>query len=444
MTDVNALVPNNQAVPTEMGYGLKPSMVNSRMFYLVQNPQSNSTNITAGSTVTHRIPVRRNCFLDQTQSFMKITIKNNAAGTINLDNSGYAVINRQDVYHQSNLCDQILNYNRIANYLLDNTLDGSQHINLSTSLGFAPDGSKAGAAIDAGEYLTVCLPMLGGVVGVNAEKMLPLFALSDDIEVQTLLENQSLAFYSAADYSATPYTLTSFELHLAYVEISDEAMAQVRQTFGQQIYIGASTWRCAPVNLESTVSGAVSSLVPARYSSLRSLHFLCSPSSDQVYNAYSLSSRVNPYIATAQLRAGATTTPNKPLQFINAGLVGGFAEAYSAIQRSLHSLTSTECEGIYSIAGFNVAPAAIANTPVGAKNTGANSHINSFGFAFELESVAHKNSVLVAGMNTLGTNVFLDLTISNAPTENYTLYTVHNIDTILVVDVESGVMTVRI
>ena len=444
MTDVNALVPNNQAVPSSMGYGLKPSMVNARQYYIVQNPQSNSTNITAGSTCTHRIPIRRNCFLDQTQSFKKITIKNNAASTIYLDNSGYSCINRQDVYHQSNLCDQILNYNRIANYLLDNTLDGSQHVNLSTSLGFAADGSKAGASIPAGGYLTVCLPMLGGVIGVNAEKMLPLFALSDDIEVQTLLENHSLAFYSAADTSATPYTITSFELHLAYVEIGDEAMAQVRSTFGQQIYIGASTWRCAPVNLEATVSGAYSALIPARFSSLRALHFLPSAGSDQVYDAYSLSSRVNPYIATAQLRAGATTTPNKPLQFINAGLVGGFAEAYSAIQRSLHSLASTECEGVYDRSAFNVAPAAIANTPVVAKNTGANSHINSFGFAFELESVSHKNDVLVAGMNTLGTNVFLDLTISTAPGENYTLYSVMNIDQILVVDVESGVMTVRI
>lgn len=444
MTDVSGLVPNNSAVPSEMGYGLKPSMVASRSYYTVVSPQSNSTNILPGSTVTHRIPCgRKNTFLDPTQSFLKISVKNNDADASFFDGSAYSVINRADVYHAGNLVDQILNYNRVANYLLNNTLTTAQRANLSTSMGFATNGSKSGYELAQNDVYTACLPLLGNL-WLGADKMIPINMLSNDIECQWLLETTANAFYNAGAAAPTDYSISSFELHLAYVEISDEAMAQVRQTMGQQVYIHGNTYRVAPLTLDANAAGSVSTLVPARYSSLRSLHFVPSPASYQVYNAYSLSGAVNPNIATAQVRVGQLTVPNKPLQFINAGLVGGFAEAYLSVQRAFHAVSSTECEGVYTAAGFNVAQAAIANTPVSAIPAITASSTPSFSFAQELESVAHKQSVLVAGMNTLSTNVFLDLTLSAAPSQSYTIYSISNIDSILVIDTTTGIMSVRI
>lgn len=450
MTDANALVPNASAVPSEMGYGLKPSMVASRSYYTVVSPQSNSTNILPGSTITHRIPCgRKNTFIDPTQSFMKITVKNNDGEPSLFDGSAYSLINRLDCYHAGNLVDQILNYNRVANYLLTNTLTASQRANLSSTMGFAEDGSKAGLQLASNAVYTACLPILGALF-LGADKLIPAGMLADDIECQWQLETTANAFYNNGAASPTDYSVSCFELHLAYVEISDAAMSQVMATMGQQTYIHANTYRVAPLSLDGAVSGSVSTLVPARYSSLKSLHFVPSPSTYQVYNAYSLVGTVNPNIATAQVRVGQLTVPNKPLQFISPNLVGGFAEAYQSIQRALHAVASTECEGAYTVAGFNVAQAAIANTPVsgipqlpavgGAVSTV--SSVPSFSFAQELESVAHKDSVLVAGMNTLSTNVFLDLTISAATGVNYTIYSIHHIDTILVI--ENGIMTVRI
>lgn len=442
MTDANALVPNASAVPSEMGYGLKPSMVASRSYYTVVSPQSNSTNILPGSTVTHRIPCgRKNTFLDPTQSFMKISVKNNDADASLFDGSAYSLLNRLDCYHAGNLVDQILNYNRVANYLLNNTLTVSQRANLSATMGFAADGSKTGYSLAQNDVYTACLPILGALF-MGADKLIPTGLLADDIELQWQLETMANAFYNAGAAAPTDYSISCFELHLAYVEISDAAMSQVMSTMGQQTYIHANTYRVAPLTLDSSVAGAVTTLVPARYSSLKSLHFVPSPASYQVYNAYSIGGSVNPNIATAQVRVGQVTVPNKPLQFISPNLVGGFAEAYQSIQRSLHAVSSTECEGVYTVAGFNVATAAIANTPVTAIPAITASSVPSFAFAQELESVAHKDSVLVAGMNTLSTNVFLDLTVSAANAQTYTIYSIHHIDTILVI--ENGIMTVRI
>lgn len=442
MTDTNALLPNAQAVPTEMGYGLKPSMVASRQYYTVISPQSSSTNITPGSTVTLRIPCgRKNTFLDPTQSFLKYTIKNNDADQSNFDGSAYSVLNRMDCYHAGNLIDQVLNYNRVAGYLLNNTLTASQRANLSATMGFALDGGKGGYPLAQDAVYTACLPLLGALF-LGADKLIPVGLLSDDIEVQFLLETTANAFYNAGAAAPTDYSISAFELHLAYVEISDAAMAEVASTFGQQVYLHSNTYRVAPLSLDANAAGAVTTLVPARYSSLKALHFLPSPASYQVYNAYSLGGTVNPNISSAQLRIGSVTTPSRPMSFISAGLIGGFAEAYQSIQRALHSVASTECEGVYTAAGFNVAQAAVANTPVTAIAAVAGSATPSFAFAVETESVAHKDSVLVAGMNTLATNVFLDLVISAAPTQAYTIYSVHHIDTILVI--ENGIMTCRI
>ena len=442
MTDTNALLPNAQAVPSEMGYGLKPSMVASRSYYTVVSPQSNSTNIQPGSTVTHRIPCgRKNTFLDPTQSFMKITVKNNDADASLFDGSAYSLINRMDCYHAGNLLDQILNYNRVANHLLNNSLTVSQRANLSTAFGFAADGSKVGLSLAQDAVFTATLPMLGALF-LGADKLIPVGLLSDDIECQWLLETTATAFYNAGAAAPVDFSVSCFELHLAYVEVSDAAMAEIQSTFGQQVYIASNTYRVAPLSLDANASGAVTTLVPARYSSLKALHFVPSPSTYQVYNAYSIGGTVNPNISSAQLRVGQATVPNRPIQLINAGIVAGFSEAYMSLQRAFHAVSSTECEGVYTVAGFNVAQAAIANTPVTAIPAVTASSVPSFAFAQELESVAHKDSVLVAGMNTLNTNVFLDLTISAAPTIAYTLYSIHHIDTILVI--ENGIMTVRI
>lgn len=442
MTDTNALVPNNQAVPSEMSYGLKPSMVNSRSYYQTVSPQSSSTNITPGSTITFRLPCgRKNTFMDPSQSFMKITVKNNDETASHFDGSAYSVINRMDVYHAGNLIDQVLNYNRVASHLLNNTLTVSQRANLSTTMGFAVDGSKTGLPLVTNEQFTACLPLLGAIF-TGADKLIPVGILSDDIEVQFLLETTALAFYNVGADNTLDYSVLSCELHLAYVEISSEAMNEVASTYGQQTYIHTNTYRVSPISLDASVSGQYSALVPARYSSLKSLHVVPVPATFQVHNAYSIGGSVNPNISTVQFRIGQMTVPNKPISLINPNITAGFSEAYQSIQRALHSVSSVDCEGCYTAAGFNVAHVNIANTIVGPIPAITASSVPSFAFAQELESVAHKSSVLVAGVNTLSTNVFLDLTISAATTVAYTLYTIHNIDAILVI--ENGIMTVRI
>lgn len=442
MTDVSNLLPNALSVPSEMKLGeMKPSMVASRSYYTSVSPQSSSTSIAPGSTITFRIPAgRRNTFLDPTQSYLRLTVKNNdATNAIVFDGSAYSVINRMTVTHAGNVVDDILNYNVIANYYLNQQLSASEKIGLSSMLGLDTTGTKAGWSIPTSDQYTACLPLLGSIF-LGSSKLIPVGLLNDDIQVDLYTETTLKAFYAAA--AVSDYTITNVQLNLCYVEISDEAMNQVAATYGQQIYIATETFRSAPITIDSTVSGNYSSLVPARYSSLKALHFIPRSSADQVQASYALVSNVNPNISEFQLRVGNVTTPNRPIQLQNT-YVGGFAEGFVNTQRAFHALGMLEINPCYSLSDYNRAQTAITDTPVQARvAAGSGAHANSFTIGFELESVAHKDSVLISGMNTLSAPVFADMTFYAAAGATYEITSVHHIDSILVI--ENGIMSVRL
>ena len=446
MTDVSNLLPNALSVPSEMKLGeMKPSMVASRSYYTSVSPQSSSTSITPGSTITFRIPAgRRNTFLDPTQSYLRLTVKNNDANAIVFDGSAYSVINRMTVTHAGNVVDDILNYNIVANYYLNNTLSASEKIGLSSMLGNAADGSENGYSIATTKSFTACLPLLGSVF-LGASKLIPVGLLNDDIQLDLYTETSLKAFYATSITS--DYTITNAQLNLCYVEISDEAMAQVASTYGQQIYIATETFKCSPVSLDSTISGNYSALCPTRYSSLKALHFVPRSAADQVQASYSLGSNVNPNINEIQLRVGNVTTPNRPIQ-IGGSTVAGFGEAFANTQRAFHALGMREVNGCYSLSNYNVVNTAnvatVYSNGVVAQRTaaGATAYLNSFTFAIELESVAHKDSVLISGMNTLSAPVFLDLNIAEAVGNTFEITTIAHIDQILVI--ENGIMSARL
>ena len=458
MTDNTQLINNAKAVPQEVLFGLKPSAVNSRSYYQTIAPQSSNQNITPGSTVTFRIPTgRRNQLIDFSQSYMKHTVKNNANAALKFDGCGASILNRLDILHGGNSIDNILNYNIVYNYLVNNTLTKSQRANLSASMGFNPTdtitfvneanvttsvsvgtvaGDKSGASIPAGASFTCSLPLLGSLF--QCDKLVPIGLMSDDIQVDFLLETTAKALIGSA---SSDYSVSDFELNLMYVEVDDATYSEITSTFGEQLYLPTQLYRVSTIDIGSAVSGAYSALIPARFSSLKSMHHLPIPSTYQVATGYGLSASVNPNIASAQLRIGSQTTPNKPLDFYTANRTSNYSNAFMSVQRALHAVSNSEIEGVYTLTDFNVADNAIANTQITAIPA-AGAYAPSFAFAFELESFAHKSSVMLAGMNTTGSQVFLDMVISETTGINYTVYNIAHADGILVL--ENGILSLRL
>jgi len=76
MTDTNQLIPNNQAITSDLDFRLKPSGVRSRSYRASILPTNKSTFNPSEQCVIYIPGGRRSTYLDCSQSYMRMTIKN--------------------------------------------------------------------------------------------------------------------------------------------------------------------------------------------------------------------------------------------------------------------------------------------------------------------------------------------------------------------------------
>ena len=108
MTDAEAFLPNRVAVSNDALYNLKPTSCRGRA-YRGSVPPTNKSSFNPSDTMIFYIPGgRRNKFLDGTQNYLKLTIKNSdTTSSLTFDHHGSCVINRIDIFHGSALLETI-------------------------------------------------------------------------------------------------------------------------------------------------------------------------------------------------------------------------------------------------------------------------------------------------------------------------------------------------
>jgi len=109
MSDSSSLIPNQVGLPSDCNYNLKPSGVRARQYRASILPTNKSQFNPTDLCVMYIPGGRRNTYLDTTQSYLRMTIKNtdgtattaNTAGasgnSFYLDNTAACVINRLDI-----------------------------------------------------------------------------------------------------------------------------------------------------------------------------------------------------------------------------------------------------------------------------------------------------------------------------------------------------------
>jgi hypothetical protein len=440
MTDSSSLLANTTALSNDVLYNLKPSSVRCRQ-YRCSVPTSNKSTFTASDVAIAYIPCRRNCFLDVTQSYLRYTVKNmDAANALTIDGTAASFINRIDIFHGSNMLESIQNYDVLTAYLADFQLNTAQRAGLEASWGCKSD--RSGDSIAAAASQTFAMPIFSGVCGVLADKFLPM-SLADDIRLEFTFNTAALAARWAT--AVGTYNITNFELELTVLELSDEGMRLVESVtpFTEPIYMHGSSFKHFSSSLATASVGQQSFLVPARFASLKSL-VLCPRRSTEIIDAlsFSIASRVNPNIETYNWRIGSLIVPQKTVTLKNANTTGGYAEGYTEILRSFHSLSSASASSSLSYDYYNVANTVDATGRVIVPNTGANSYKNGFAIAQELESFANRGDILLSGTNTLNLQVFFEYTNNTAVTDSYTLDFFGMYDHILILD-ENGLLSVK-
>jgi len=473
--DNSNLINNQNSVTSDILYNLKNSAGTSRR-YRTNIPPNNGQQFSPGTQMNFSIPcARKNTYLDGQNSYLRLTLKNNdSSNMMYLDNTGASLINMLTIYQSGNLIDQCPNYNLLFNYITDFNYDFASHFGfLSAYLGTAQtftgasdvtlavagsgvsalaagaivgsvtsesfSEARSGYSIPVSGITTVCLPLLCAIF-LNSDKMIPLGKLKSDIEFIVLLET---LVKSVMTSSTTNWSIINAELVLEIIELSDTSQ-QIVDSFSppdRPIYIHSNEWRYFSNTLPSGTTGNFTSLVSARYNSLKTLVLLPQLTSETTTkNSYSVSSRINPNIISYLWRCGGSIIPNKSVTLRNDNTTGGFSEAFVEVIKTFHGFNNTFCRPMIGAAEYNIWDQA-TNATLGINTKYANtlSFFNGFAIAQELEVYSTRNDVILQGINTIGQNIFFDCNIdTTGPTGSYTLNFFANFDVILVI--ENGVM----
>jgi hypothetical protein len=497
MSDASQInVPINTALTSDMMLGLKPAAPRSRSYRLSVAPLNKST-FSGNEQIVFELPTgRKGTWLDQSQTYLKFSMKcsSTTARTeatqngVRIENTAYSFFQRLDVYHSSNLLEQISEYGQLANMLLDAQLSQSEKAGLSAMIGsnsqtyglinvgpganYAQDanstflgsyinpGDRSGQIIatdtsfDAATIVpyTFCLPVLSGVVGVNASKMIPLGKLTSPIRLEFYTAENDDAIYYGTSGAGAKWQLLNVELCCCYVELLDDNFDQDR---GIE-YISTTTYRNTSTTIQANTSGEITALIPFRAASIKSLYARFLPFVSNVQGvdasaAYRKSASINPNFSSYSFRVGSSIYPNKPVYLFSSQQQTG-SEAYTELLKSFHALSSTQVNTSLLFNNYNVCADArggwkVNHTP-GSQNSKTGTFANAFCIGLELESFSNRNDTILSGVSTLNSQIYFNANIISGATcggaSNYT-YTGHffsHMDCILVID-EAGVMSAK-
>ena len=502
MSDPSAInLPVSQALTSDMLLGLKPSAPKSRSYRLNVAPL-NKTVFTGSDQMIFEIPCgRKGTWLDQSQSYLKFSVQvganaacavgvNNAGiySGIYVDNSAYSFLQRLDIYHSSNLLETQNEYGQLANFLMDTSLTQSDKAGLSSMLGtnnlsqlqnaagvyaqygqvaeMQRAGDKSGVGLAAVQLAggipaaaipsTFSLPVLSGVIGINASKMLPVGKLTSPVRCEFYTAaNDDAIVYGLAGVGAT-WQIINAELVCCFVELSDD----LPSIPGVPDYISTKTYRQASTYMPAATSGEFTTLLPFRCASLTALYTRCRPFATAVQGvnatcAYRKGASINPNFSYVYWRVGSSMYPNKPIYLINTNCGTG-AEGFAELLKSFHALSASVgntsiVSPQYNVCSGAAGPAAIQGwalaAPAGAAAGILGSHYNAFAIGLELESFSNRTDTILSGVSTLNSQVFLTAgvytgqTVGGAGNLNFTLDFFAQMDMILVI--QDGTMSAK-
>ena len=267
---------------------------------------------------------------------------------------------------------------------------------------------------------TFCLPVLSGVVGVNASKMMPVGKLNAPIRCEFYLAGQNEPLVAGTAGVGTAgngpnWQIINAEFDVCYVELNDDSLDVPLQQ-GEQEYISTTTYRQTSTSIPANTSGEITVLVPFRCASLNAVYarfrpFVGAVNGATATAAYTKSASANLIFSSYYWRIGSSMYPNKPVYLQNTQ-TGTGAEAFAELLKSFHALSATIGNTTlgnqqYSIITQNAAVSGW--TPMslfGDPKLILTSHNNAFAIGLELQSFANRSDTILSGISTLNSQVY--------------------------------------
>lgn len=132
----------------------------SHRTYRVQVAPLTGTTAVAGDKISFDVPTgngRRNVFLDASESFVTFTLKNLAAGNLNVDSTAYSLFDSLTTVAGGNVLEQISDYGSFVNTLIDAQMN-NQDVMCAGSVYLGSTYSATGNVDKTGRQLAPIVP----------------------------------------------------------------------------------------------------------------------------------------------------------------------------------------------------------------------------------------------------------------------------------------------
>lgn len=404
--------PANVVFTDALAYGKKPDAAQGKIKR--QNvPSYNKNSFVPGDTMLFTIPTRRpNQLLNGRQSFLKFTLVNPDANTLAVDYTADSIIESLELFHGSQLIEQIRSYNALVCFVKD--FQGNKNIQAMME-GEHQSTPRTGATVAAnGGTLSVCIPILSGVIGSMQPKFFPAYALTTgDLRLELTLASAAAGVVN--DTAVSAWTVSSPELILEYVEMSPAAIAKLPKSmdFAFESF----------ENVSATIPSGTANeftMIPFSLSSIKSLYSIYRFTSNMTSaTAKTVSNRPNPQLAEWQYEIGGEQYPPTSVK--------STVETFAEVLKAQHGLGVVDELVHVTKAEFELATAAATDA--------------AFVLAQDLEWLTNAGSRAKSGVDARGIDIFLNQKWASPTNQAYRLDTFAHYDgTLVIADGQATVM----
>jgi len=399
-------------------------------------PVNGSGNYALGDTIQVNIPCRNNLVLDAANSYLKFNVQftTGAASSFRFDSAGaHSVIQSIHVYSGSSLLEKISEYSSLAKLLMDmanpsdavfnkfNVISGTRNdLSVVPNVAAVPtlneiavgglravqtnSGESITALAGAGttDAVTYCLNLFSILGKFSQDTYFPLFAATGSGLRLEIVLHQNPTNIICSNAAITSMVVSNCEYVASMIELSDTAMAIIKQSVGDKpLSYALSTYR----NSNTTASLAAGNnniqvIVPARYSSLKNL-LATSRDKYQTLAVYGTSSVVNG-LTEYSWRIGSDIYPQKAPNTKQ--------EMFCELSKCFNAVGETGSNMAVDKIAYNLATSATQDL-VSLINGSSNS--GSFCLGLNLEAYGGSHSSL-QGLDTNQSDIQLNLTYATA------------------------------
>ena len=356
---------------------------------------------------------RKGAFLDPKATYLKFRLKSNEKTVANggqgrnfsLDYSAHSAIHLLECYYGSTQLEYVREYGSLVAALMDTQATTDRENKNGTILEGNSGTSRTGTTISAEGDATFCVPLVSGVIGSLAEKMLPVGAMTrDNLKFSLTLADLHDIQHSAA---SVDWEVDNVELVCEYVMVNSEVARAIESMSPQGIRIPMTTFSLQSNSVAEGLN-SVNLLLSGNFRSVKTLLsiFRLDGNRGVAANKY-VSDRVNPIQDTGSWQydiAGFKVPQQK---------VVGAVETFMELQKAFHSFSSVEGHGLHN------------------GTTWGNATAGSFLIGVDLDHFGGKSTVSESGVDISTSTCYLQAQFSAATTAAIRVDTWFHADAVL-------------